>query len=52
MLPREGKPERWYLDRATNELARVAVVYPGPSGGTMPMEFTLGSCARSGSRAG
>lgn len=41
MQPKEGKPTRWYLDRATNELARVAVVYPGPMGEALPMEFTL-----------
>lgn len=35
------KPERWYLDRETNELARVAVVYPGPTGERLPMEFVL-----------
>ena len=37
----EEKPERWYLDRETNELARVAVVYPGPTGERLPMEFVL-----------
>ena len=42
MQPKEGKPDRWYLDRATNELARVAVVYPGPTGERLPMEITLG----------
>jgi len=41
MQPREGKEERWYLDRTTNELARVAVVYPGPTGESLPMEFVL-----------
>lgn len=43
MTPREAgaKPERWYLDRETNELVRVAVVYPGPTGERLPMEFVL-----------
>jgi effector-binding domain-containing protein len=40
-LEPEGKPERWYLDRETGELARVAVVYPGPTGERLPMEFVL-----------
>jgi effector-binding domain-containing protein len=42
MQPAEGKPERWFLDAKTNELARVAVAYPGPSGEALPMEFTFG----------
>jgi effector-binding domain-containing protein len=42
MQPADGKPERWFLDARTNELARVAVVYPGPSGEVLPMEFTFG----------
>jgi len=42
MKPREGAGERWYLDATTNELARVAVVYPGPTGEEFPMEFGFG----------
>jgi effector-binding domain-containing protein len=42
MKPREGASEGWYLDAETNELARVAVVYPGPSGESLPMEWSFG----------
>jgi effector-binding domain-containing protein len=41
LAPRAGRPERWYLDHATHELVRVAVVYPGPTGGNLPMEWVL-----------
>jgi effector-binding domain-containing protein len=40
--PPGGKSERWFLDRATNELVRVAVVYPGPTGESLPMQTVLG----------
>lgn len=42
LTPPEGKSERWYVDPTTLELARVAVVYPNPTGGILPMEWTLG----------
>jgi len=42
LTPPEGKSERWYVDAATLELARIAVVYPNPTGGILPMEWTLG----------
>lgn len=41
LTPSEGKNERWFVDPATLELARVAVVYPNPTGGVLPMEWTF-----------
>lgn len=42
LTPAEGKPERWFVDPVTLELARIAVVYPNPTGGVLPMEWTFG----------
>ncbi|HEX6884278.1 MAG TPA: GyrI-like domain-containing protein [Planctomycetota bacterium] len=42
LTPAEGKSERWFVDPATLELVRVAVVYPNPTGGALPMEWTFG----------
>jgi len=42
LTPSEGKNERWFMDPATLELARVAVAYPNPTGGVLPMEWTFG----------
>lgn len=42
MQPAEGASDRWFLTLDTNELARVGVVYPGPTGERLPMEFALG----------
>jgi effector-binding domain-containing protein len=40
--PSAGKADRWYLDRGTNELVRVAVVFPGLTGESLPMQNVLG----------
>ncbi|MEQ1894111.1 MAG: GyrI-like domain-containing protein [Planctomycetota bacterium] len=42
LTPSEGKAERWFVDPLTLELARIAVVYPNPTGGALPMEWTFG----------
>jgi effector-binding domain-containing protein len=42
LTPSEGKNERWFVDPLTLELARVAVAYPNPTGGALPMEWTFG----------
>ena len=42
LSPAEGKSERWFLDPATLELARMAVAYPNPTGGALPMEWVFG----------
>jgi effector-binding domain-containing protein len=42
LSPAEGKSERWFLDPTTLELARMAVAYPDPTGGTLPMEWAFG----------
>jgi effector-binding domain-containing protein len=42
MQPKEGASDRWYLTQDTNELVRVRVVYPGPAGEEIPMEFVFG----------
>jgi effector-binding domain-containing protein len=42
LSPAEGKNERWFLDPTTLELARMAVVYPNPTGGALPMEWAFG----------
>lgn len=42
MQPEAGHSDRWYLTLDTNELARVGIVYPGPTGERLPMEWTLG----------
>lgn len=42
MQPPEGDSDRWYLTLDTNELVRVGVVYPGPTGERLPMEWALG----------
>jgi effector-binding domain-containing protein len=42
LSPAEGKSERWFVDPATLELARMAVVYPNPTGGALPMEWVFG----------
>jgi effector-binding domain-containing protein len=42
LTPAEGKSERWFLDPTTLELARMAVVYPNPTGGALPMEWAFG----------
>ncbi|MSR61289.1 MAG: AraC family transcriptional regulator [Planctomycetes bacterium] len=41
MRPREGAAERWYLDAETNQLARVALVFPGPTGEQLPMVWSF-----------
>jgi effector-binding domain-containing protein len=42
LAPPEGKSERWFVDPTTLELERIAVVYPNPTGGPLPMEWTFG----------
>jgi effector-binding domain-containing protein len=42
MQPPEGAADRWYLTLDTNELVRVAIVYPGPTGERLPMEWAFG----------
>jgi effector-binding domain-containing protein len=38
----EGAGDRWYLTLDTNELVRVGIVYPGPTGESLPMEWAFG----------
>jgi effector-binding domain-containing protein len=42
LTPAEGKAERWFVDPATLELVRIGIVYPNPTGGALPMEWTFG----------